>query len=146
MRRLRHADAQFNADPLTGCGPRLPITIAREVHRGRCLFSCPESFSSTAIPTATRTACHHPKRIIFTKQLLLIFSFYDVPTASSPPSRRLPHGNFTALPINGYSILSAHIAINSFDIVDIVGHETPLTIWWYKKRDASVFGFSRGRK
>jgi hypothetical protein len=47
---------------------------------------------------------------------------------------------FTALPIQWYSILSFVLQSKLFDIVDICVHEG-FTLWWYKKRDTSVFGF-----
>jgi hypothetical protein len=114
---------EFHADPLTGSQVKVPLTIAREVHRGRCLFCFPvfpQEFLNHHHPQHQQEQ-RAPSKPMFTQSNSCSYSFYNVPTASSPhSSRRLPQGVYhrPSDPMVQHSL--AVLQSNTFDIVDIL--------------------------
>jgi hypothetical protein len=98
---------EFQADPLSpGSQVKVPLTIAREVHRGRCLLCFP------VFPQDSLNREQQAAKPMCTQNDSLSYSFYDVPTASSPYSSRLSDPNVQ------HSL--AVLACQTADIVDIL--------------------------
>jgi hypothetical protein len=104
---------EFHADPLTGSQVKVPLTIAREVHRGRCLFCYPVFPQELLNHPNQQQEQQAPSKPMFA-QNACSYSFYNVPTASSPYSSR----RLSSDPLVQHSL--AVLQSKTFDIVDIL--------------------------
>jgi hypothetical protein len=112
---------EFHADSLTGSQVKVPLTIAREVHRGRCLFCFPVFPQEFLINQNYPHQQQASSKPMFAQNDSCSYSFYNVPTASSPySSHRLSKGVYHSPsdPMVQHSL--AVFRSNSFDIVDIL--------------------------